>query len=72
MDDEQFWQTIDVTLQRSAQDTDEQAEALRDVLAGLPDAEVLDFDRRLVAANHELYTWTHIAAGASMSRWLRP
>jgi len=62
MDDEQFWQTIDVTLQRSTQDTDEQAEALRDVLAGLPDAEVLDFHRRLVAANHELYTWTHNAA----------
>jgi hypothetical protein len=62
VDEAQFWQVIDTTLRRSNQDTDVQAQALREVLVGLPDAEVLGFHRRLAAANHELYTWTHMAA----------
>ncbi|WP_238005875.1 DUF4240 domain-containing protein [Dactylosporangium sp. AC04546] len=62
MNEAQFWNLIDTTLQGSPDNTDEQAEVLRALLAGLTPDEVLEFHRLLVAANHQLYTWDHIAA----------
>lgn len=56
MDDAQFWKLI-AKSRRGAEDSDEQAERLTELLKKLPLAEIIEFDRHFTRRVREAYRW---------------
>jgi len=62
MNDAQFWDLIDSTRRGVANDPDAHIEALTAALAGLPESEIIDFDRIFTELWFKAYTWDLWAA----------
>lgn len=57
MEDGQFWDIVDRSLEASNGSIEGQATELEDILAALPPARVASFNARFVSKNLELYSW---------------
>lgn len=57
MEDGQFWDIIDRSLDASDGDVERQAEELERILSPLPSAQVASFNAAFVSKNLKLYTW---------------
>ena len=59
MDTEKFWTIVDQSRIAAGGEADQQADALRVLLADRPAEEVREFHLLLVDANQRIYTWEH-------------